>query len=305
MFDPSTLHGIIPPMCTPLTENGEIDVRSVHSLVDFLIASGVHGIFALGTSGEFASLTKAQKKTLIAETVAAARGRVPVLCGITDNSTGGAIDNGRVAKEAGVDAVVLSTPFYFRISQREIRDHFHAVSAAVGLPMLAYDIPGLDVATLKTLFDEGVICGLKDSSGVIDAFREILMATRGSNFRIFTGSELLVDTVLHMGAHGSVPGVSNAFPAEYVHLYNLAKAGDWAGATAIQERLFRCFRELISQGDLSYSFIASALGSFKAALKAKGVIATSRLAAPLHSLSREEEIGVASVMRKHGFLEDC
>src|SRR5262245_36133620 len=307
MFDPTTLHGIIPPICTALTDDGEVDVPSIHTLVEHLLAGGVHGIFTLGSTGECASLTGGQRQTAIATVVAAVRGRVPVLAGILDTSTSRCVENGLAARAAGADAVVLAPIYYFRASQPELLDHFRAVRAAVDLPVLAYDVPTavnvkLELATITQLVDEGVIAGLKDSSGATEAFRRVLLATRGSDFRAFTGSELIVDACLRMGAHGSVPGLSNVFPAEYVRLYDLARAGDWESAAAIQERLLACFYELIAQGDPGYSPSSSALGGFKTGLKLKGAILGTRVAAPLHSFSPAEEERVAGVMRRHGFL---
>src|SRR3954468_17787401 len=230
MFDPTALHGIIPPMCTPFTDDGELDLPSIHSLVEHLIDGGVHGIFALGSTGEFAALTGRQRQLLLETTVAAVGGRVPVLAGILDTSTARCVENGLAAKAAGADAVVLATSYYFRNSQKEIIDHFRAVKAAVGLPLLAYDVPSavnikLEFATIVQLAEEGVIAGLKDSSGATEIFRRVLIATRGiPGFRAFTGSELIIDSCFRMGAAGSVPGLGNVFPAEYVQIYNHAQA---------------------------------------------------------------------------------
>ena len=308
MLDPTALHGIIPPMCTPLTAEGEVDVPSVHTLVEYLLSGGVHGIFALGSSGECASLTGQQRQTLLKTTIAAVNNRVPVLAGILDTSTVRCIEQGLAAREAGAEMVVLAPIYYYRAGQAELIDHFRAVRAAVGLPIMAYDVPSavnvkLEYATLMQLAEEGVIAGLKDSSGVTDAFRRVLLATRGTSFRAFTGSELIVDACIRMGAHGSVPGLANIFPADYVRLYDLARAGDWDGAAAIQERLLACFFDLIVQGDPGYSASSSALGGFKTGLKIRGAIRGTRLAAPLHSFGAAEEERVADVMRRHGFLQ--
>jgi len=308
MFDPTNLHGIIPPMCTPLTDDGELDLPSIHSLVEHLLAGGVHGIFALGSTGEFAALTGRQRQLLLETTVAAAGGRMPVRAGILDTSTARCIENGLAAKAAGANAVVLATSYYFRNSQPEIIDHFRAVKAAVGLPLLAYDVPSavnvkLEFATVVRLADEGVNAGLKDSSAANEVFRRVLIATRGvPGFRVFTGSELIIDACFRMGAAGSVPGLGNVFPAEYVQIYDLAHAGEWEAAAALQERLLMCFFELITQGDAGYSASASALGGFKAGLKVKGAIRSTHVGAPLHSFSAAEEERVVDVMRRHGFL---
>ena len=305
MFDIAQLHGIIPPMCTPLTDAGEVDLPSVHTLVEHLIGGGVHGIFALGSTGEFASLTGRQRQKLLGATVAAVGGRVPVLAGILDTSTARCIENGLAAKAAGVDAVVLAPSFYFRPSQAELLDLFRAVRTAVGLPLIAYDVPSavntkLECDTVVRLAAEGTISGLKDSSGATEGFRRVLLATRGLSFRAFTGSELIIDACLYMGAAGSVPGLGNVFPAEYVQLYNLARAGDWAGAAAIQERLLACFYELITQGDPAFSASSSALGGFKTGLKLRGAIRSTRMGAPLHSFGPAEEARVAEVLQRHG-----
>jgi 4-hydroxy-tetrahydrodipicolinate synthase len=307
MFDPSALHGIIPPICTPLTPEGDLDRASAQRLVEFQLAAGVHGLFALGSTGELAALTDDQRRELLETVVAATAGRAPILAGIFDTSTRRCISNAQMARAAGADALVLAPTYYFRAGQRELLDLFRAVHAAVDLPILAYDVPGavnvkLDAATVATLAEEGVICGIKDSSGVFEGFREVLMRTRHLPFRAFTGSELLVDACLHLGAHGSVPGLANVFPAAYVRLYDLARADDWAGAAAVQERLLACFRELITQGDPAYSASASALGGFKTGLKLQGVITHTAVAAPLHSFTPAEEERVVDVIRRHGLL---
>ena len=105
-----------------------------------------------------------------------------------------------------------------------------------------------------------------------------------------------------MGAAGSVPGLGNVFPTEYVQIYDLARADEWEAAAELQERLLMCFFELIAQGDAGYSASAWALGGFNAGLKVKGVIRNTCAGAPLHSFSAAEEERVADVMRRHGFL---
>ena len=307
MFDTTQLHGIIPPICTPLTDDGEIDIPSVHTLVEHVLAGGVHGVFALGSTGEFAALIGRQRRTLLEAVVDAVKGRVPVLAGILDTSTGRCVENALAAKEAGADALVLAPIFYFRASQAETIELFREVRGAAGMPLLAYDVPAavntkLEFATVKQLADEGVIDGLKDSSGATEAFRRVLIATRGTSFRAFTGSELIVDACLRMGAAGSVPGLGNVLPAEYVRVYELSRAGDWAGAAALQERLLACFYELITQGDPRYCASSSALGGFKTGLKLRGAIRGTRVGSPLHSFGPAEEERVADVMRRYGFL---
>jgi len=307
MLDPTLLRGIIPPICTPLTDTGAIDVPSVHRLIDYQIASGVHGIFAFGSTGEGPSLTDQQRDVMLQSVVAAVKSRVPVLVGITDPSTERCIAYGLAAREAGADGLVVAAPYYFRTTQAEVIAHFRRIHERVGLPIMAYDIPvtvtiKLESATIQQLYNEGLIVGLKDSSGAVDALRNTLLHLRGTDFRAFTGSELIVDLCLRMGAHGSVPGVANVFPTEYVRLYEFTQAGRWDDAGELQERLLLCFYELIAQGDQRYSGMSSAVGGFKSGLKARGIISSTRVAEPFPSFSPAQEERVAEVMRRHGFL---
>src|SRR3954465_4759585 len=201
MLDSTRLRGIIPPICTPLTGEGAIDVPSVHRLIDYLLANGVHGVFAFGSTGECTSLTARQRETMLAAVIAAVHGRAPVLIGVMDTSTERVIEQGLAARAAGAAALVVAAPFYFRTTQAETIEHFRLVHAAVDLPIMAYDIPNtvvikLESATIRQLYEEGVIIGLKDSSGVVDAFRNTLLRLRNTDFRAFTGSELVVDLSL-------------------------------------------------------------------------------------------------------------
>ncbi|TMC58036.1 MAG: dihydrodipicolinate synthase family protein, partial [Chloroflexi bacterium] len=240
MLEPQKLHGVIPPVVSPMHPDGRLDDESLQRLINFLIESGVHGLFALGSTSEFAALTDAERRQSMRTAVQTAAGRVLVLAGIMETSTARVIQQGQYASEADVDGVVLAAPYYAPNSQREIIGHFRLVRREVGLPIMAYDIPAmvkvkLEPRTLITLAEEGTIVGLKDSSGAWEQFRDVIVGTRHlPNFRTFTGSELLVDVALLMGAHGVVPGIGNVVPGEYVRLYELARSGQWAEAACLQ-----------------------------------------------------------------------
>ena len=155
------------------------------------------------------------------------------------------------------------------------------------LPILAYDIPSagppkLDRATVLTLAREGTIIGIKDSSGDDVNFRNLLMESRDlARFATFTGSELLVDSALSLGASGCVPGLGNVDPAGYVRLYDAVRAGDMETARTEQERLIRLFRIITCGTPGRMGFTASALGGFKTALVLRGAIATNAMGRPL------------------------
>jgi 4-hydroxy-tetrahydrodipicolinate synthase len=299
---PRPLRGIIPPVATPFTEQHEVDVPSLERLVAFLLAGGVHGLFALGSTSETAALTDRQRATVLETVIAAAAGRVPVLAGVFDTATAPAIAHAEVAARLGADALVLTAPFYLRPGQAEIADHFRLVRAAVDRPIIAYDIPSAGPAkparaTILALAQEGVIAGLKDSSGDEGNFRLLLAETRAiPGFAAFTGSELLVDQALLAGAAGAVPGLANVDPAGFVRIYDAVQAGDLARARVEQERLGRLFAIINAATPGHMGVSAAAFGGFKTALQLRGVIATNAMGRPLARYDGDEAARVGAIL---------
>lgn len=290
---PERFGGIVPPICTPMTESYEVDIPSLRRLIEFLIEGGVDGLFFLGSTGEAVFLTNEQRATVLDVATRTVAGRVPVVAGIIDMTTARALEHARTAESAGVDGLVLTAPFYTRTSLPEIIEHFRAVRTGVNLPILAYDIPvcvqtKLPRATLVQMAREGLIVGVKDSSGDDAGFRGLAMdAQTLPNFSVFTGSELLVDAAMLMGANGAVPGLANVDPEGYARLYHAARAGDWTKARREQERLYRLF-SIIDVGTGRMGIGSSALGAFKTALMLRGIIATNVVGRPQLRLNDEE-----------------
>ena len=300
-------HGVIPPVVTPLTTDHQVDFPSYTNVLEHLIAGGVHGLFVLGSTSEVVFHDEATRRRIVEHTIDIVRGRVPVLVGVIDPATDRMLGHARAAKAAGADAVVVTAPFYTRTSQPEIIDHFRYMRDGVDLPIVAYDIPvcvnaKLDRATVVTLAREGVIAGLKDSSGDDGNLRYVLtdLADRPDIF-LMTGSEIVVDSVLAMGAHGVVPGLGNVDPAGYVRLWDAAQRGDWAAARAAQERLCRLF-EIVWQGTPRTSPGASGVGGFKTAMRRLGIIATNIMARPQRPLNDAEAARIDTILRATGLV---
>ncbi|PZG12151.1 dihydrodipicolinate synthase family protein, partial [Nonomuraea aridisoli] len=233
------LSGVIPPVCTPLTAEREVDVGSLVRLVDHLLGGGVDALFVLGSSSEVAYLTDGQRRTVLETVVGHVGGQVPVLAGVIDMTTPRVLEHARPAVAAGASGLVVTAPFYTRTHPEEIRVHFRTVAARAGLPVYAYDLPvsvhtKLSADLLLELAEEGALAGLKDSSGDDGGLREVIMRRRPP-FSVLTGSEVTVDSALWMGADGVVPGLGNVDPQGYVELYRRARRDDWAGARAEQE----------------------------------------------------------------------
>ncbi|CAM5237778.1 dihydrodipicolinate synthase family protein [Streptomyces fumanus] len=309
MTFPAPLRGVVPPVITPLTEKGEVDTASLRRLVGHLIAAGAHGLFLLGSSGEAAYLTDAQRRTVLETAVDAVAGRVPVLAGVIETTTPRVLDRAADAVRAGADALVATAPFYARTHPAEIAGHFRRIRAAADRPLFAYDIPvavhtELPREVVLDLAADGTLAGLKDSSGDDASLRRLLIDPRRTTtgFTVLTGSELTVDTALLAGADGVVPGLGNVDPRGYVRLYAAARAGDWAAAKAEQDRLAALFA-LTEAGDPDrMGPNSSALGAFKAAAHLLGLIDCPATAAPQIPLDERAVARVRTHLAEAGLL---
>jgi 4-hydroxy-tetrahydrodipicolinate synthase len=302
--DPTLLNGVIPPVVTPVDERGEVDRDSLARLIGFLLDAGADGVFVGGSTGEVALLDSADRRTAIGVAVATAGGRVPVLAGAVDTGTRRVIEQARAAAALGADAVVVTAPFYVQPNDAEIVAHYRQVAAAVDVPVIAYDIPGavgvrLAPRVVAELADAKAVVALKDSSGDLAGLRETLRLVR-PGFPVLTGSELIADVSVRLGAAGIVPGLGNVDPHGYVRLYRAAAAGDLDAARAEQDRLARLFAivSVADRGRIGYT--AGALGAFKAALAERGVIARADTLPPLSPLTSGEVAAVAEILAEVG-----
>jgi 4-hydroxy-tetrahydrodipicolinate synthase len=286
-----------------------VDIASLERHIGFLLDAGVNGLFMLGSSSEVAYLTDAQRDRVLEVAVKTAGGQVPVLAGAIDMTTNRVIDRAQSAKERGADAIVITAPFFARSAHpAEVKLHFRTVRERVGLPLVAYDLPisvhnKLDLPVVAELAAEGVIDAIKDSSNDIHGFRAVVTGTRQfEKFAVFTGSELVVDCALFLGADGAVPGLGNVDPHGFVALYESSRAGDWAKAREIQDRLVRLFQITACADPAKKGASSSGLGGFKTALMLRGVIAGNTMALPQITLDADEVDGVRAVLVREGLL---
>ncbi|MGW6057243.1 dihydrodipicolinate synthase family protein [Streptomyces sp. NPDC055189] len=298
--------GVIPPVVTPLGADGEIDRPSLERVVDHLLDGGVSGLFALGSSGETAYLTPGQQDEVIKVITAASAGQVPVLVGAIETTTNRAIERARAAAGLGADAIVATAPFYTRTHTTEIERHFRDIGAAVDLPLLAYDVPvcvhsKLDPELLLPLAADGVLAGVKDSSGDDGSFRRLALgAAELPEFSVLTGHELVVAAMMLAGADGSVPGLANVDPHGYVRLHEAAVRGDWAAAKAEQDRLVALFDIVRAARPGTTSATAAGLGAFKTALMLRGIITTQVMSPPMRALDTAETAAIAGCLERAG-----
>jgi 4-hydroxy-tetrahydrodipicolinate synthase len=308
LTESAQLTGVVPPLVTPLTPSYEVDTASLARLVQYQLAGGVSGVFVLGTSGEGTFLTDEQRQVVLETTVAEVAGQVPVLAGVIDTSTNRVSAHVSAALKAGVDALVVTAPFYAATHPAEIERHFVRLKAvAEDTPLYAYDIPPragtkLPASLITSLSEQGVIAGVKDSSGQETSLRELVLQRREKklDLAIMTGSEVTVDSALAFGVDGVVPGLGNVDPAGYVRLYNAAVAGDAATAREEQDRLFRLF-DIIKVADRSRMGASSAaLGAFKGGLYLLGVIDCPVTAYPSIALNDGEIAAIRPLLDRAG-----
>lgn len=308
MAYPENFGGVVPPISTPFTTDGEVDTKSLEKLLRYQLDGGVTGIFALGTTSETSALSDSQRTEVIETTVKTVAGQVPVIVGVMEMGTKATIAYAQQAEALGADAAVVVGPYYLPYSNDEIMDHFRLVKNAITIPVVAYNIPQMVQTYLQPdvviqLAREGVISAVKDSSGNEPALRKMISGTRDlANFAVFTGAELTVDYALFAGASGVVPGLGNVDPAGYRRLYDATIANDWDAARAEQERLADLYT-ITSQGTPGrVGTGAQIFGSYKTALREMGIIASNAMATPMKALDNEEAARIRTILGRAGLI---
>lgn len=235
------VRGIIPAMVTPLERNEELDEDGLRQIVNYLIDSGVHGIFVCGSQGENYALKEEEKKKAIEAAVDETNGRVPVYAGTGDITTRSVKELSRYAEDVGADAVSVITPFFIRPSQEELYKHYRAVAEAVNIPVLLYNNPArtglnLDVSTVKRLAEIENIVGIKDSSGDLTLTAEYIRSCP-EDFAVIAGRDSLILATLLYGGKGAIAATANVIPKLVVGIYESFVKGDMKKARELQFKL--------------------------------------------------------------------
>lgn len=252
-------YGILPAMITPIHEDGSVDEKALRNLIEYEIKGGVHGIFAIGTTGEFYSLTHDMYRKTLEITLDQVHGRVPVYAGANAISTRESIDLAHIAQDAGVNALSVLTPYFISVSQQELYEHYETIAKSTDLPILLYDnSPKTHISikpeTVARLADIDNIVGIKDSAGDVTNTAEHIRRTQGKNFGVIMGRDTLIYTNLCLGGAGAVAACANVAPALVASIYDKFQAGDLKGS-------------LQAQFELAPLRLAFTLGSFPAVIK--------------------------------------
>ena len=247
------IHGIIAYPITPFGRDGGVDTATLTMLLEKLIDAGVHAIAPLGSTGEAAYLTEDEFDSVVDTTVNTVGRRVPVIVGASDLTTANTIRRARYAQHAGADAVMILPVSYWKLSIREIAQHYATVAAALDIPIMAYNNPatsGIDMSPelLVKMFTEiDNLTMVKESTGDLDRMLRIKELT-GNTLPFYNGSNPLILDALTAGASGWCTAAPNLRPQPCLDLYAATQAGDYAAAKAIYEDLSPLLRFIVAGG---------------------------------------------------------
>ncbi len=289
------LRGIIPPLVTPLLSPDSLDLAGLERLVEHVLGGGVHGLFLLGTTGEGPSLSYRLRRELVDRVCRQVDGRVPVLVGITDTSFVESVQIANHAADAGADALVLSTPYYYPLDPGALVGYVERITAELPRPVVLYSIPShtkaaFDRETLAGAMEIPNVIGLKDSSADLIHFHHVLRMTgQRPDWTVLMGpEELLAESVL-LGGDGGVCGGANLFPRLYVDLFRAADSGD---LNAVRQ-LHQCVLDVAGSIYAVDQRAGSVIRGLKCALACQG-ICSDTMAEPFTSY---DETGRAAIRR--------
>lgn len=236
------LHGVIPYIATPLTADGRVNRDVLARLCEHLIGQGVQGLCPLGSTGEFAYLTREQKADVVETVVQATAGRVPVIAGVASTATADAVAQARDWAALGADGILAVMEAYFPVPESGVVDYFTAVAEATDLPVTMYTNPNfqrsdLSLSAIETLSHHPRIAYLKDASTNTGRLLSIMNRVEG-RIGIFAASSHITVAVMMIGGLGWMAGPSCIVPGQSVELYGLCKAGKWDAAMVLQRRLW-------------------------------------------------------------------
>ena len=248
------LKGIIPAMLTPLTVEQKVNESVTRQLINHLLDSGVHGLFILGTNGEFHLFNTEEKLQFARIVIEETNGRVPVIVGTGGNSTEETIDLSQKMEQLGADALSLITPFFISPTQEEMAVHFEKVAESTSLPVLLYNIPArtgvnIEPETVARLAKVRNIVGIKDSSGNFANIENYINATKDEDFSVFAGTDSLILPTLQAGGKGAVAATANMIPDVVIAIYNNWLEGNMEAAEKNQGKL-EPLRETFKHGTL-------------------------------------------------------
>ncbi|MEP6919862.1 MAG: 4-hydroxy-tetrahydrodipicolinate synthase [bacterium] len=295
------LRGCATALVTPFASDGKVDEQALRALVEYQINGGIRLLVPCGTTGESVTLTEEEDQRVIQITIETAKGRARVIAGTGSNSTAAAIDYSKAARELGVAAVLVVSPYYNKPTQAGLLAHFRAVAESVTeLPVIIYNVPGRTASnieaqtTLRLAREVPNIVAVKEASGNLTQIMEILRA-RPEGFRVLSGDDSITFPLISLGAEGLISVASNEAPQLMSRLVDSALEGNWDAARALHFQLLPL---------MEVNFIESSPGPVKAALAMLGLIEENyRL--PLVPVQEQTRTCIRQVLVELGLLKEA
>lgn len=290
------LQGSIPALITPMKENGDVDYNKLAELIEWQIEQGSHGLVAVGTTGESATLSVQEHSNVIHFFVKQVAGRVPVIAGTGANSTHEAIALTKTAKVAGADCALLVVPYYNKPSQEGIYQHYKAIAEAVDMPQMLYNVPGrtvVDMAqeTVERLADIDNIVAIKDATGSVERGAALIKAV-GERMVVLSGDDPTALELVKFGGKGDISVTANVVPKQMSQAFELALKGEFEQAEAIHDTIKHLHTDL---------FVESSPAPTKYALYKMGKIEKG-IRLPLVWLSEQNQPVVDMAIKKAGLI---
>ncbi len=272
-----TLRGTYPAIVTPfVSAKGEIDYQSLKNLISYQHKAGVSGLVVAGSTGEAATLTDDEYRSLLEFVIKEVNGKLPIIAGINANSSRRAVQIAKEAEKLGASALLLVVPFYNKPSQDGIRAHFTEVKSSVSTPIIAYNVPGRTVSNLQPqtfakMVEEKLVIGLKDASGSMEQMLETIRLC-GDKTSILAGEDYLVYSCMTAGGKGVISATANIVPEMFVAITNGCLQKNWDAAVQAQLKLLPI---------VSAMFMETNPVPVKEALALRKIIASSAVRLPL------------------------
>ena len=295
----SGFHGVFPYLVSPVDADGRVLTDVLRRLASDLIDAGVHGLTPLGSTGEFAYLTREQRIDVVRATIEAAAGRVPVVAGVASTSTADAVSQAQSYERLGADGILAILEAYFPLKDPQVEDYFRAIADAVGIPVVLYTNPqfqrsDLSLDVIARLSEHPRIGYIKDASTNTGRLLSI-MNRCGDRLRVFSASAHIPACVMMIGGVGWMAGPACLIPRQSVRLFELCRAGQWEAAMQLQRQLWR-----VNEAFARFSLAACV----KAGLQSQGYAVGGPIP-PQAALTAEDRGVVEAALADVGAFEDA
>ena len=292
----SKFRGAFVAIVTPFID-GQVDEQGLIDLIEFHIENGTHGIVPCGTTGESATLSHQEHHRVVELTVKTVNGRVPVVAGSGSNSTSEAIDLTRNAKDAGVDGVLMVSPYYNRPSQEGLYQHYKAVAEAVDVPIILYNVPSRTSSnvlpeTVARLAAIDNIAGIKDATGSLNQVSDVIRLCP-KDFAVMSGDDFTSMATVLVGGTGVISVTSNVAPKDMADMMEAALAGDLAKANELHYKMFPLMQAM---------FYDTNPVPAKTTLELMGKIKSGMPRLPLYRMNEDNLAKLKTVITAYGLI---